>query len=155
MNPVNPRIRSWLRSGLAVDALVGGQGFFIPGVMFSNEHDRILIVNQLLTWAEDENEFERAADAVEGAIERLLREGDIAGAVDIVWTYVLVVDDRGVALPLGQDVLLSTINGARSTAPQSAPTKLLDEIEDRLLATPDPSTDTGHADPPKPARSGE
>ncbi|MCI0345960.1 MAG: hypothetical protein L0221_11040 [Chloroflexi bacterium] len=133
---MNSRIRHWLDSGHAVEALVGRPGYFVRDVDFVDEHDRVLVTDQLLTWAEDTNNVEGATRAVEGAIDELVRDVDLRGAFSTMWTYAVVAADRGATLPISPNVLASTIGQIRASSPEIVPAAILDELEQRLGIAP-------------------
>lgn len=91
-HPINPRIRGWLESGRGVHALFGRSGYFIPSPAYG-EHDRILVVSQILNWAE-EGHAAQAEAVLKQAIENLIDLGAAGDAADVMLAYAIVAKDR-------------------------------------------------------------
>lgn len=111
-SPINPMIRGWLESGRGVDALLGRGRYFIPTPTYG-EHDRILVVGEILDWAAEGHASQGASD-LKQAIENLIGVGAVGDAADVLLAYTIAAKGRlanrdGPAqlLPLGwmQDAL--------------------------------------------------
>jgi hypothetical protein len=110
---VNPRIRSWLDGGHGVDAIVGRGDYFIPSPAYG-DHDLILIMGQLLTWAE-EGQMETAAETLQIAITALIVDGSYAEAARALISYLLIARERNEALPLDIEFVAETTRALRAS----------------------------------------
>jgi hypothetical protein len=130
MRTVNAQIRRWLDAGCAVEAILGESAYRVPSSLYAGEHDLILVLNQLFTWAEDEERAQDAAGAIEAAVSQTSEHGDLAMAYDIVWCYFLISDDRGTRLPLDRRSLLASLAAVEHPADVSAEhvTSVLDRV---------------------------
>ena len=128
---INRQIRRWLESGETVPALLGRVAFFLPSPTYG-DHDRGLLLSQLLIWAE-EGHLTDAAQAFEDAVTQSLLEGADADALDLMWSYVLVSRNRGTALPLSTGFLEAGLAHVRARG-RLAGSKRIEELEVALAA---------------------
>ncbi len=102
---MNPQVYSWLDGGRIVEALLGRGAYFIADHTYRTEHDRVLVLGQMLQWAAERDRVQDAADAFVEALREIAETGDVDDAYDLVWTYLLVADEWG-PLPIDHEVLL-------------------------------------------------
>ena len=109
----NEKIQEWFELGQIVEALLGLNKFFIPDVTDRSAHDRILIVRQLLSWANTEKKKETATKGMENALNNVAGNNDVWSLLDIILSYLLVTESNNEVLPLdmskvaciGRDIL--------------------------------------------------
>jgi hypothetical protein len=131
-SPVNPTVRGWLDRGNAAEALLGRGDYFLRTHDYG-DHDRVLVANQLLGWAFPDH-LDDAAGAVDGAVTTLLDAGDLDGAVDVIWSYVLVAEDQGRRLPVDHDLLDRALDRAGMAHLERTPEDHVYLVKQRLGA---------------------
>lgn len=100
MARANPRLWRLFDEGMAQKALIGKGTFFIPAVTFRDRHDRLLVLHQLGLWAKARGAHTIAEAAFVGACEDLLEVGDIEGALDVIWSAMLLRKEYKVPAPI-------------------------------------------------------
>ena len=140
LNPVNPTIRRWLDQGHAKEVLLGQGEYFVSDHDYSDEHDRILVGNQLVTWAVPDHARE-AGDAVNAAVKQLVAEGDVEATLDLILSFVLVSEDRKLVLDVDRTLLGRALDRADSARVTGRPREHIQMIRRRLAALP-PATVT-------------
>lgn len=55
MYTVNPKLFSWFDQGKVVEAILGKNEYFLGGPTYLGEHDRLLVLRQLIHWASEED----------------------------------------------------------------------------------------------------
>jgi hypothetical protein len=88
----NAKIRSWLGAGHIADAILGDGAFFIPDVDDSTAHDRLLVLGQLLDWADEQGQWEAAMRGVADALDRSLSRHEPADVLDIAISLLTLAD---------------------------------------------------------------
>jgi hypothetical protein len=141
--PINPQIRRWLDSGNATEALLGRGDYFIRDHHWIDEHARILVASQLLQWAFPDH-VEEAAMAVHRAVSALLDDNALSEAVDLIWSYVLVAEDRHVRLPVDLALLDGALDRAGMAHIPDAPEDRVFTVKQRLDALAGSAVDEPH-----------
>jgi len=100
---VNLQVRSWFDSGHIAEAILGGEPYFLRDHTWIDRHDRVLVFQQLLSWADDDDKLARAAVGLRAALVTALADDDASAVYDILWTYFVVIGDEGDRLPLDFD----------------------------------------------------
>jgi hypothetical protein len=101
----NQRVYDWFEKGEVSEAVLGRGHYFIPDLDFREEHDLVLILNQLFAWAAESARERDAARGLELAVEKLLKEGALAQALKLVWSYLIVADNQRQQLPINAELL--------------------------------------------------
>jgi hypothetical protein len=133
----NARIWDWFNHGKIADALRGQNEFFIPGVTYRENHDEILVIGQLIAWAQETDGLEKATSDFESTVSELLNEGQVEKALGLVWSYLIVSRDQRSSLSLDMDVLQSRLamairDHAREIASREEFRQLVLRVADRL-----------------------
>lgn len=102
---MNLQVRSWFDSGHIAEAILGGEPYFLRDHTWIDRHDRVLVFQQLLSWADDDDKLARAAVGLRAALVTALADDDASAVYDILWTYFVVIGDEGDRLPLDFDEL--------------------------------------------------
>lgn len=97
---INRRIVSWFESGHAADALVGAPPYFIPDSMYRDQHARLLVLRQLIGWAQTKGALDDAVKAFVEAIAQTVSNEDPSSAYDLAWCLILQSADEGLSLPV-------------------------------------------------------
>jgi len=90
---VDPRVWGWFDKGEIIPALRGHDDYFIPGPTWRERHDELLVLRQLVLWADDRDEWPIALRAVETALRLTIEAGDEPDALGLAWAAVLVGDN--------------------------------------------------------------
>lgn len=98
----NDRIWKWFDSGDILNALIGSNKYFIPDVTYRDSHDLILILSQLILWADNTNNNEIAANELEKYIHTVINNDELEKALDIIRTYYIVASDMKALLPIDE-----------------------------------------------------
>lgn len=107
---INPQLRSWFSRGKIVDALCGFGEYFIADMMYRNEHDTILAINQLFLWGE-EGHMKDAAKGFEDAVAGLLQSGFLNKAFGLMLSYGLCSKEWEVVLPVDEEHINELVAG--------------------------------------------
>jgi hypothetical protein len=102
----NNKIRSWFDSGDIAKALMGIDDYFVSDVTNRIEHNRILVVRQLLHWADTEAKQSEAAEAIEEAVRQVARKNDLVVMLDLILSFSLVTETDHKTLPIRMDRLI-------------------------------------------------
>jgi hypothetical protein len=133
----NARIWDWFNHGKIADALRGQNEFFIPGVTYRENHDEILVIGQLIAWAQETGHAEKASSDFESTVSELLNQGQVEKAVGIVLSYLIVSKDQRGDLPIDMDRLQRQLVTAirdhgREIASKEGLRQLVIRVADRL-----------------------
>jgi hypothetical protein len=115
---VNPQFRFWFSQGKVAEALGGLGTYFVGGVTYSDTHDFILAVGELLDWAKQEHQEEPAARGFEAALQCLLQTGALRSGLLLMRAYQLMAEDEGLELPLDHELVIALIARAVQSAAQ-------------------------------------
>ncbi len=124
---MNTRVVRWFESGNATNALLGRGPYFVAETTYRDQHDRLLVLDQLLRWADPRDRLDTAGHAFMEALRTTVADSDITAAYDLVWSYLLVRKDHEVGLPLNRDDVIDLLDavdqqtkaaGKRDTATQ-------------------------------------
>lgn len=88
----NAKIRSWFTAGQIAEAILGDGAFFIPDIDDSTAHDRLLVLGQLLDWADEEDHWEAAVRGIDDALNRSLKRHERADVLDIAICLLTLAD---------------------------------------------------------------
>jgi len=97
---MNLQVRSWFDQDRIAEAILGGEPYFIGGHTWIGDHDRLLVLRELIAWADEERERERAAAGFGSALVTALADDDAWSVYDILWCYFIVSKSNPSALPL-------------------------------------------------------
>ncbi|WP_300672769.1 hypothetical protein [Desulfoluna sp.] len=100
MNTINKQITKWFDKGNIKEAIIGEKPFFIPDVTYRDKHDRILVLRQLLLWADMNNNGFEVATIIQQTIVDLCSFDKICETLDIVWCFLLIKEDMQIRLPI-------------------------------------------------------
>jgi hypothetical protein len=85
---INERIQNWFDKGQIKNALLGDGEYKIIDHTFSNEHDRILVINQLIYWLEN-NKVKAKQINLTNIVVSLIKN-HFEDALDILFCYHLI-----------------------------------------------------------------
>jgi hypothetical protein len=88
-----PQLWARFDGGLAVQALQGQGEFFIAGVTWRDQHDNLVVLRQLVLWADDRERWPTALDAVEASLRQAVEADDFQSVLGRAWAALLVGDD--------------------------------------------------------------
>jgi hypothetical protein len=94
MSAENTRLWKLFDAGRAADSLRGSGSYFVADVTYRNEHDRILVIGQMLDWAQTRGLPDAVLAAVSLVVEAAVEELEFDAALDTLLTYGLVRRDR-------------------------------------------------------------
>lgn len=129
---MNQQICEWFESGHIADAILGAPPFFLGEVTYRESHDRVLVLDQLVLWAKDERRRREAVAGLRASLEATLLDDDSWAAYDIVWSYLLVADDRGFGLPIDFVELAGFLDELGSQHPGIADDDAVAAIRERV-----------------------
>lgn len=99
----NTRLWRAFDDGHAVACLLGDGDWLIRDYTWG-DHDALLVVGQLVDWAEARDKAADAGSALREAVSRAAVR-DVAEAYQIVWTVIVIEDDGGQPVPVtGRDL---------------------------------------------------
>jgi hypothetical protein len=126
---INRKIWNWFDAGTVREALVGHGEFFLPDNTYIDEHNYILVVDQLFDWAKHHDTEAEAAGSVENVIIAEASAREFASASRLLLTYLLVKEDRGDTI--GVD--LEHVAKSLATAIKQDPGNIIDDEQTRAL----------------------
>jgi len=106
----NLQIRSWFDQDRIAEAILGGEPYFIRAHSWLDSHDRLLVLHQLIDWADDEDKLKQAAAGFRSALVTALADDDAHAIYDILLTYFIVVKEARDLLPLDFDEIGSWLD---------------------------------------------
>ncbi|MGH7487580.1 MAG: hypothetical protein ACREMY_18550 [bacterium] len=92
---LNQQIWRWFDAGEIREALDSEGEFVLPDVTYRDQHDQLLVIDQLFDWAKARSRTSAAAEELQNAIERYASAGDVMRAARAILTYLIVQRDRG------------------------------------------------------------
>lgn len=107
----------WFGEGRVIEALCGYGSYFIPDHTWRDEHDRLLALSQLLSWARPGHEIE-ATNGFEGALQSLLVTADPHGALDLFHCYLIISKEHNSTLPIDEDRVVLSITSMVNGMPE-------------------------------------
>jgi len=96
----NLQIRSWFDQDRIAEAILGGEPYFLHSLTWIGDHDRLLVLRQLIAWADDQQKRERAAAGLRAALVTALTDDDAWTVYDVLWSYFIVAKSNPGALPV-------------------------------------------------------
>lgn len=105
------RFVRWFEEGHVPEALCGSGAFFVEDLTFRGEHDCVLAVDQLLTWAE-QGHHEAASLGFSEAIGRFISKKELRSALRLLRAYRLLSTATGIALACDETKLLESLADA-------------------------------------------
>lgn len=97
---INARIVAWFEAGHTVEALLGGQPYFMPAHTYRDRHDRLLVLRQLAQWARIGDNSSAASTAFMEALLQAALDEDLSSVCDLTWCLLLISGDGGLAIPV-------------------------------------------------------
>jgi hypothetical protein len=133
---VNPRVAGWFEAGDISEALLGEGSFFIPDTTYRDQHDRLLVLDQLLRWGVGPRRELAAGEAFLDALARAVHRKDGWLAYDLVWCHLLAARESERQLPLDLDAVRRCLDevDASADAPSDATIALRSSVRTALDA---------------------
>jgi hypothetical protein len=89
----NQKLVRRFEAGMIAEAILGDGPMFIPDVDDPTAHDRILVIGELLDWAEEgERRRTEAQAGILEAVRRSIVRNEAADAAAITWSLLVIAD---------------------------------------------------------------
>lgn len=141
----NPMVRAWLDEGNAALALIGDGSYFLPSFDFG-DHDRLIVVGELIRWASLGHNGE-AALAMHSAIDNLLSNSRAFDAADVLLAYAIVSKGLGTSILEPKD-LRELVRQVRIRDTGTVPATMFDRIEAAFSGSASEASDGRNRNPP-------
>jgi hypothetical protein len=106
---VNRKIWGWFDAGKIGEALEGKAEFFLPDVTYRDEHDQVLVIDQLFDWAKRHGRERQAAEIFEYVVTKAAGAGELVQASRLLLTYLVVENDREDTIGVDVDSLAENL----------------------------------------------
>jgi len=113
---VNRRIWGWFDAGKIREALEGKGEFFQPEVTYRDEHDQVLVIDQLFDWAKKHGRERQAAEIFEYVVTKAAGASELE-ASRLLLRYFIVENDREETIGVDVDRLAENLATAMKRHP--------------------------------------
>ncbi|MCP5537206.1 MAG: hypothetical protein H7A51_13380 [Akkermansiaceae bacterium] len=93
---LNPEIVEWIESGHIHEALTGRGVYFLPDHTCRDQHDVMLVMYVLLSWATQASHQPLVSDALSITCQKLHAEGDLETLNNLLLAHQIQSDDLGI-----------------------------------------------------------